>query len=153
MLRQMAGINPAHVPYKGGGPSMAALVAGEIDFLFSTGPVAAVQTKAGKVRALAVTTVKKSSAFPELPTMNSIYPGFESDNWYAMFFPAGTSQAIVAKLNTEIRKALDAQDVKEFMKREALDPVASSPEDLRANFRREIGRYAKIIKDAGISLE
>jgi len=153
MLKQMAGVDVAHIPYKGGGPSMAALMGGETDFLFATGPVAATQVKAGKVRALAVTTPKKSSAFPELPTMNSIYPGFESDNWYAMFLPARTPKPIVDKLNAEIRKALQADDIRAFMVREALDPVASSPEQLQANFKREIARYEKIIKAGKITVQ
>jgi tripartite-type tricarboxylate transporter receptor subunit TctC len=153
MLKQMAKIDPAHIPYKGGGPAMAALVAGEVDFIFSTGPVSAIQMKAGKVRGLAVTTAKKSSAFPDLPTMDSIYPGFESDNWYAMFFPGGTSKDVVARLNAEIKKALNAQDIKEFMVREALDAVASAPEELRTNFRREIERYAKVIKAGDVKVE
>ncbi|KPK18584.1 MAG: tripartite tricarboxylate transporter substrate binding protein [Betaproteobacteria bacterium] len=153
MLKQATGADVAHIPYKGGGPSMAALMGGETDFLFATGPVAATQVKAGKVRALAVTTPKKSSAFPDLPTMSSIYPGFESDNWYAMFFPAGTPKPIVDKLNAEIAKALKANDIRAFMGREALDPVASSPEELHANFKREIARYEKIIKAGKISVQ
>lgn len=153
MLKQMAGVDVAHIPYKGGGPSMAALMGGETDFLFATGPVAATQVKAGKVRALAVTTPKKSSAFPELPTMNSIYPGFESDNWYAMFLPTRTPKPIVDKLNAEIRKALQADDIRAFMVREALDSVASSPEQLHANFKREIARYEKIIKAGKITVQ
>ena len=132
---------------------MAALMGGETEFLFATGPVAATQVKAGKIRALAVTTVKKSSTFPDLPTMNSIYAGFESDNWYAMFFPARTPQPIVDKLNAEIRKALQADDIRAFMVREALDPVASSPDELHANFKREIARYAKIIKAGNITVQ
>jgi len=150
MLKQMAGVNVTHIPYKGGGPSMIALMSGETDMLFATGPVAAAQVKAGKVKALAVTTAKKSSAFPELPTMTSIYPGFESDNWYAMFFPAGTPAPIVARLNSEIAKALKAKDIRDFMVHEALDPVASSPEELHANFKREIARYAKVIRAGNI---
>jgi tripartite-type tricarboxylate transporter receptor subunit TctC len=153
MLKQLAGVSVAHVPYKGGGPSMGALVSGEVDMLFATGPVASVQRKSGRVRALAVTTAKKSSAFPDLPTMTSIYPGLESDNWYAMFFPAGTPKAIVDKLNSEIAKALKSPEIVEFMPREALDPVASSPAELEANFRREIARYAKIIKAGNIKLD
>ena len=153
MLKQMTGIDVAHIPYKGGGPSMAALMGGETDFLFATGPVAAAQVKAGRVHALAVTTAKKSSAFPDLPTMSSIYPGFESDNWYAMFFPARTPKPIVDKLNAEIAKALKADDIRAFMVREALDPVASSPEELHANFEREIARYAKIIKAGNITVQ
>ena len=153
MLKQMGGVNVAHVPYKGGGPSMASLVAGETDFLFATGPVASNQMKAGRVRGIAVTTAKKSSAFPDLPTMNSVFKEFESDNWYAMFFPAGTPKAIVDRLNGEIAKALKSKELREFMPREALDPVASSPAELEANFKREIARYAKIIKAGNITVE
>jgi tripartite-type tricarboxylate transporter receptor subunit TctC len=153
MMKQMAGVNATHVPYKGGGPSMVALVSGETDFLFATGPVAAPQIKGGKVKGLAVTTAKKSSTFPALPTMSSVYPGFESDNWYAMFFPAGTPRPVVDKLNSEIKKALNAADIREFMPREALDPVASTPEELGAQFAREIARYAKIIKAGNIKLD
>jgi tripartite-type tricarboxylate transporter receptor subunit TctC len=153
MLKQMAGVNATHIPFKGGGPSMISLVGGETDFLFSTGPVAAPQITAGKVRALAVTTARRSSTFPELPTMGSFYPGFESDNWYAMFFPAGTPKPIVDKLNAEIGKALKSADIREFMPREALDPVASTPDELGALFRREIARYAKIIQAGNIKLD
>lgn len=153
MLKQMTGVKVTHIPYKGGGPSMVALVSGETDLLFATGPVASSQMKAGKVKGLAVTTAKKSSAFPQLPTMQSVYPGFESDNWYAMFFPAGTPKPIVDKLNSEIVKALKASDIRQFMVREALDPVASNPEELHANFKREIARYAKIIQAGNIKVD
>jgi tripartite-type tricarboxylate transporter receptor subunit TctC len=153
MLKQLAGVTATHIPYKGGGPSMVALMSGETDLLFATGPVAAPQIKSGKVRGLAVTTAKKSSTFPTLPTMSSVYPGFESDNWYAMFFPAGTPKPVVDKLNAEIGKALKAADIREFMPREALDPVASTPEELEALFRREIARYAKIIQAGNIKLD
>lgn len=153
MLKQMTGVKVTHIPYKGGGPSMVALMSGETDLLFATGPVAASQMKAGRVKGLAVTTAKKSSAFPQLPTMQSVYPGFESDNWYAMFFPAGTPKPIVDKLNSEIAKALKASDIREFMAREALDPVASNPEELHANFTREIARYAKIIQAGNIKVD
>jgi tripartite-type tricarboxylate transporter receptor subunit TctC len=115
--------------------------------------VATPQVKAGRVRALAVTTAKKSSAFPDLPTMTSIFPGLESDNWYAMFFPTGTPRPIIDKLNAEIAKALKSKDIQDFMPREALDAVASSPEQLEANFKREIARYAKIIQAGNIKLD
>jgi tripartite-type tricarboxylate transporter receptor subunit TctC len=153
MLKQLTGVKVAHIPYKGGGPSMAALVSGETDFNFATGPVASLQIKAGRVRGLGVTTAKRSSAFPDLPALTTIYPGLESDNWYAMFFPAGTPKPIIDKLNSEIVKALKTKEVVEFMPREALDPVGSSPEELAANFKREIDRYAKIITAGNIHLE
>lgn len=153
MLKQATGVKLQHIPYKGGGPAMGAMVSGEVDMAFATGPVASAQLKAGKIRALAVTTAKKSSTFPDLPTMTSIYPGMESDNWYAMFFPAGTPKPIVDKLNAEIVKALKSKIFLDFMPREALDAVASTPAELEANFKREIARYAKIIQAGNIKVD
>ncbi|HUP95806.1 MAG TPA: tripartite tricarboxylate transporter substrate binding protein [Burkholderiales bacterium] len=153
MLNQVAGIKSTVVTYRGGGPAVIALISGETDYVFATAPSIMPHLKAGKARALAVTTPKRSSALPDLPTMNSIYPGFESDNWYAMFFPKNTPRPIVDKLNAEIRKALDTPEVKAFMPNEALDPVASSPEELTALLKREIEKYAKVIKIANIRLD
>ena len=153
MLKQMAGIEAILVPYKGGGPAMAALMSGEIDYLFATGPVASAALKGGRVRALAVTTARKASAFPELPTMNSFYPGLESDNWYAMWFPAGTPADIVTSLNALLLKALQSDRVRGFMAKEGLDPVGSSPFELAAQVKREITKYAEVIRKGNIKLQ
>ncbi len=153
MLKQMAGVDVTHIPYKGGGPAMAALIAGEVDFQFATALTAQPHIKSGKVRAYAVTTAKRSKTFPELPTMDSLYPGFESDNWYAMFLPAGTPNDIVGRLNAEIVKALNARDVQEFMAKEGGEAVASTPEALSAYFKREVGKYSKVIKVANIHVD
>ena len=153
MLKQFAGAKLEHIAYKGGGPAIAAMVSGEVDFQFATALAAQPFIKQGKVRPLAVTTAKRSGAFPELPTMASIYPGFESDNWYAMFFPAGTPKEIVTKLNAEIVKALNAPDLREFIIKEGGDPVGSTPEELATYFRREVEKYAKVIKAGNIQAE
>ncbi|HSQ02411.1 MAG TPA: tripartite tricarboxylate transporter substrate binding protein [Burkholderiales bacterium] len=153
MLKQFAGVDVTHIPYKGGGPAITALIAGEVDFEFATALAAQPHIKSGKVRALAVTTAKRSSAFPDLPTMASLYPGFESDNWYAMFLPAGTPQNVVAKLNAEIAKAVKSPEVHDFMSKEGADAVASSPRELADYFKREVAKYAKIIKAGDIRVE
>jgi len=153
MLKQFAGVDVTPIPYKGGGPAIAAMISGETDFSFATALAAQPHIKAGKVRALAVTTAKPSGALPGLPTMSSIYPGFESDNWYAMFFPAGTPKDIIAKLNAEIVKALKANDIRDFIIHEGGDPVGSSPGELSAYFKREVAKYAKIIKAGNISAD
>ncbi len=153
MLNQAAGLKSTVLTYRGGGPAVLALISGEADYLFATAPSIMPFLKSGKARALAVTTPKRSSVLPDLPTMNSIYPGFESDNWYAMFFPKGTPKPIVDKMNAEIRKALDTPEIRAFMPREALDPVASTPEELSALLKREIVKYANVIKRANIKLE
>jgi tripartite-type tricarboxylate transporter receptor subunit TctC len=153
MLNQAAGIKSTVLHYRGGGPAVIALLSGEIDYIFATAPSVMPYLKAGKAKALAVTTEKRSSALPDLPTMNSIYPGFVSDNWYAMFFPAGTRADIVSKLNAEIRNALATEEIKKFFQREALDPVASSPEELSTMLKRDIAKYAKVIHAANIKVQ
>lgn len=153
MLEQMAGITVTSVPYKGGGPSLTALMSGEVDFNFATALAAAPQIKRGRIRGLAVTTPKPSKTFSGLPTMASFYPGFEADNWYAMFLPAGTPKAIVDELNGEIRKALASPDVVAFMSREGAEPVGSSPNELTAYFKREIAKYAHVIHAGNIAVQ
>jgi len=106
--------------------------------------------RTGRARALAVTTPQRSSALPDLPTMTSIYPGFLAENWYAIFVPAGTPAAIVSKLNSETRKALNDADIKAFYKREALEPIGSSPEGLTKKLREDVDKYAKVIKAGNI---
>ena len=115
MLNQVPGSSRQVITYRGGGPAVIALISGEIDYIFATAPSIMPHVKSGKAKALAVTTPKRSSAFPDVPTMNSIYPGFESDNWYAMFFPKGTPKPIIDKMNAEIKKALGADEVRKFM--------------------------------------
>jgi len=153
MLKQKAGLEVILVPYKGGGPAITALMSGEIDYLFATGPVASAALKTGRVKGLAVTTAKKASAFPDLPTMNTFYPGFETDNWYAMWFPANTPKDIVGKMNALIVKALQNGKVREFMVNEGLDPVGSTPEELGAQIKREIVKYAEVIRKGNIKLQ
>ena len=153
MLKQLAGVQITHVPYKGGAPSTTAVVSGEVDLAFP--PILSAQPfiKSGKVRPLAVTTAKRSSAYPELPAIAETVAGFETNNWYAFFVPAGTPPDIIAKLHAETVKALKATDVGEFMKRDGADPVGSTPQELAAYFRREVAKYAKLIKAASIQVE
>jgi tripartite-type tricarboxylate transporter receptor subunit TctC len=153
MFNQTVGIKSTVVTYRGGGPAVIALISGELDYGFVTAPSIMPHLNSGKAKALAVTTPKRSSALPDLPTMNSIYPGFESDNWYAMFYPKGTPRPIVDKMNAEIRKALETPEMRAFMPKEALDPVASSPAELSELLKREIEKYAKVIRLANIRLD
>lgn len=153
MLKQKAGIDVTIVPFKGGGPAVRSIVAGETDYLFATGPSAAPFIRSGQVRALAVTTARRSSAFPDVPTINTYYPGFEADNWYAMFVRKGTPPEIVQKINAEIRKALATPLVKNFMAREGLEPVGSTPEELLAQVKREMAKYGDVIRVGQIHLQ
>jgi tripartite-type tricarboxylate transporter receptor subunit TctC len=150
MLNQVAGLKTTVLTYRGGGPAVIALISGEVDYGFTTAPSIMPHLQTGKAKGLAVTTPKRSSALPDLPTMNTFYPGFEADNWYAMFFPKGTPKAIVDRMNAEIKKALHTAELADFMRKQALDLVASSPEELTALLQGEIPKYAKVIRLAAI---
>lgn len=153
MLNQATGLQVVNVTYKGGGPAITALLSGEVDFEFATALSASPHLKSGKVRALAVTTAKPAAAYPDLPTMASMFPGFDVDNWYAMFMPAGTPKPIVDKLNAEINKALKSADVQSFMAREGGQPVGSTPQELAQQFQREVTKYARVIGNAHIAAQ
>ncbi|MDP3714804.1 MAG: tripartite tricarboxylate transporter substrate-binding protein, partial [Burkholderiales bacterium] len=153
MLKLFAGAQVTPVPYKGGGPSIVAQISGESDFHFGTALAVQPFIKSGKARGIAVTTAKRSSSFPDLPTMNSMFPDFEADNWYAMFFPKGTPKDIVAKLNAEIIKALKSPDVDGFIRKEGGEPVGSTPEALADYFKREAEKYTKVINAAKIVID
>jgi tripartite-type tricarboxylate transporter receptor subunit TctC len=153
MFRQLAGISFTNVPYKGGAPAMLALVSGEVDFLFAEALLALPQIKAGKVRALAVTTAKPSPTFPDLPTMDTMLSGFAADNWFAMYAPAGTPREIVSAINTAVRNALDTKALRGLFEQDALTPVGSTPEELGAQLKREIDRYAEVIRKGNITAQ
>ena len=153
MFKQMAGVNATHIPYKGSGPAVTALISGEYEFSFPTALAAMPHIKSGKLRGLAVTTAKRASALPDLPTMASLYPGFETDNWYGMFVPARTAKEVIARLNAEILKALKASDVREFMAKEGGEPAGTSPEEMTTYFKHEVDKFAKVIKAANIQVD
>jgi tripartite-type tricarboxylate transporter receptor subunit TctC len=153
MLAQQTGAKVVPIAYKGGGPTTTAVLGGEIDFVFSTLTTVKPHIEAGRVRALAVTTRKPSSIFPKLPTMDSIYPGFESDNWFGMFVAAATPKEIVTRLHGLAVETLKSAEVRDFIVRDGGDIVAGGPEEFGAHFRSEIARYAKVIRAGGIKPE
>jgi tripartite-type tricarboxylate transporter receptor subunit TctC len=153
MLIQQTGAKVVPIAYKGGGPTTTAVLGGEIDFVFSTLTTVKPHIEAGRVRALAVTTRRPSSVFPKLPTMDSIYPGFESDNWFGMFVPAGTSKDIITRLHNLAADALKSPEVRDYIAKDGGDIVASTPEELGTHLRNEIARYAKVIKAGNIKSE
>ena len=153
LLKTMTGTKMTHIPYKGSGQATTALLGGEIDMFFSTMAPAVPHIKAGKMRALAVTTLKRSPVLPEVPTMNDTVKGFESDNWYGMFFPAGTSREIITRYHAEMMKVLQDKDVRTLMERDGSEPLGSTPEEFGIYFKREVEKYAKVIKASGAKAE
>ena len=149
LLKQVSGGKLTHIPYKGASAALTSLLGGEIEMGFPSSTSARPLIAAGKVRGLAVTTKRKSSVLPDLPTVDSIYPGFDVDNWFALWAPAGTSSAIIAKVQAEVVKSLQHQDMKNYMQREGAEPVGSSTAEFTAFVSREIEKYAKIVKASG----
>jgi len=152
LFAQQANVKTVIIPYTGGGPAMAGLITGDIDMLFATGPVAARALKTGRVRCLGVTTAERNRSLPDLPAISTIVPGVVIGNWYSMFFPKGTSPAIVNKLSGLIKKALSDKKIDAFFAREGIVPVGGSPEELRALFEADIKKYAALIKARNIPL-
>lgn len=153
MYRQATGMALQAISYKGGGPAAIALLGGEIDFMFATLSTVKPHVEQGRLRGLAVTTKKPSRVFPKLPTMDSMYPGFESDNWFGLFVPTGVSKEVVARLHTLSIEALKLPELREVITKDGSEIVASSPEELGAHLRTEIARYAKVIKAGNITAE
>ena len=152
LFKSMTKTDMVHVPYKGGAPAMIDLIAGQVQLVFSSAPTAVPQVKAGKIRGIAVTTIRRSTALPELPTIaESGLPGYEADNWYGIVTTAGTQRPIINYLNTEIVRALQLPDVKELLFKQGLEVRTSTPAEFGAYIKSEFDKWKKVIKDAGIS--
>ncbi|HKA46062.1 MAG TPA: tripartite tricarboxylate transporter substrate binding protein [Burkholderiales bacterium] len=154
LFMNMAGIRMTHIPYKGGGPSAQALIAGETALSFVDVITALPQAQAGRLRPLATSTAKRTPLMPELPTIaESGLPGFESVTSFGMFAPAGTAQEIIMRVNREAARALATGDVKEKLRAQGIDPVGSAPEDLVAHQKQETAKWGKVIREQGIRFE
>jgi tripartite-type tricarboxylate transporter receptor subunit TctC len=153
MLKQMAGVNAASIAYKGGGPTLTAIVGGEVDFTFATLTTAKQQIDAGRLRPLAVTIAKQIPEFPKLPTMKSMYPEFESDNWFGFFAQARMPRELLTRIHSVLVDAIKSPEVRGYIAKEGGEPIASTPEEFERHFRSEVVRYAKVIKAGSIKAE
>ena len=154
LLKSMAGINLLHVPYKGAGPALAELLGGQVQVMCTSLAGQLPHIKAGRVRGLAVTTTKRNLQLPDVPTMiEAGVPGYEVTIWYAVFTPAGVPKTIIARLNSELVKLLNAPDMKERMAQIGVDPAPSTPEELAAFVRSETAKWTKTVQEAGVKLE
>ena len=154
LFSSLAGIKLIHVPYKGGNPALNDVVGGQIQMLFSTLLQADTQLKAGRVRALAVTTKKRSTAAPELPTMQEAgVAGYEVAGWYGVLAPAKTPRPIIDKLNTEIVRILHSPDVQNRLAADGSEAVGSTPEQFGNHIKSEVAKWGKVIREAGIKAE
>ncbi len=154
LLKTSAGIDMVHVPYKGGGPAMTAVIAGEVQVTIVPISVALGQIKAGKVRALAVASERRFAGLPETPTFaESGLAGFEAEAWVALLAPAGTAPSIVRKVSEDVATFIVTPEMREFLADRGLAPVGSSPEKLAAFIKSEIKRWGEVVKASGARAE
>jgi tripartite-type tricarboxylate transporter receptor subunit TctC len=154
LLQSMTGIRWGHVPFKGSGPNLIALMGGEIDFSFGSTTSLVDQARLGRVRALAVTGSQRFAELPAVPTLaESGVPGYHVTGWYGLYAPAGTPPEIVRRLQTESARGLNSPDLRERLIKAGNDPVGSTPEAFEAFVRSEIAKWAKVVKDAKLTLD
>jgi tripartite-type tricarboxylate transporter receptor subunit TctC len=150
LLKITARIDIVHVPYKGAGPALPDVLGGHVPLFFSGMPPSIPHVRAGKLRALAVTTTRRSPAAPEVPTMmEGGVPGFDISNWFAYFVPAGTPPEVISRLNAEINRGLRLPDVKDKLANVGAEAVGTSPEELAKFVRVESDKFARLIKVSG----
>jgi tripartite-type tricarboxylate transporter receptor subunit TctC len=154
LLKSTAGIDVVHIPYKGSPPGIAAVLAGEVSLMFANLTDVGSQIKSGRVKPLAVTTLKRAELLPNVPTMvEAGVPDFEITSWFGLLAPAGTPAPLVGRLNAEMVKVLARDDVKSTLGAQGLDVRSSSPEQFAAHIKSEIARFTRIARTAGIKAE
>ena len=154
LFRTMAGINVVHIPFKGSPAAVIGVIAGQIVMAFPNIPPALPHVRSGKLKALAVTTAKRSAALPDLPTIaESGLPGYEATAWFGVLAPAGTSSAIIAKLNSAIVKSVHVREMRERLSAEGAEAVGNTPEQFAQIIKTDIAKWAKVVKASGAKPE
>ena len=153
MFKAQASIYAVHIPYNGGNPAQLALLSGQVDFNFDNLATASSNIKAGKLKALAVTTAQRSALLPDIPAVAETLKGFEIDTWWGLVAPASTPKDVVAKLNQAFVAALNSSEVKVRFAALMAEPVASTPEQFGAFMKRELARYEKVVKASGARVD
>jgi tripartite-type tricarboxylate transporter receptor subunit TctC len=154
VLKSMTGTYLLHIPYKGSAPVVTDLIAGQVDVMFDNLPNVIQHVRAGKMKALAVSTAKRSALAPDVPTVaEGGVPGYDISVWFGILVPAGTPRDIVQRLNSEIVKILNSPDIKERILKQGVEVQTGSPEQLDGFVKAEVARWAKVIKEAGIKVD
>jgi len=154
LFDMMAGVKTTHIPYKGTGPALTDLIGGQIDMMFSSPVPTLPHVRNGRLRAIAMTSAKRSAALPDLPTVaESGLPGFEGGSWYGLLAPAGTPAAIVSRLHAETAKAARHPDVVQRLTGDGAEIIAGTPEQATAYMQTEIARWVKVVRAANIKVQ
>jgi tripartite-type tricarboxylate transporter receptor subunit TctC len=150
LFKSMAGVDILHVPYRGVGPAITDLLGGQIQIVFAPASNVLPLATSGQLRALAVTSAKRSTLAPDLPALAETLPGFEAVGWYGLAVPAGTPKPTIARLNAEANRALASNELVEKMRVQGYEPVGGTPEQAGAWIKAEVERWTKVIRGAGI---
>ena len=153
MFKAQAGVYAVHIPYNGGNPAQLALLSGQVDFNFDNLATASANIKAGKLKALAVTTTNRSAVLPDIPSVAETLKGFEIDTWWGLVAPAGTPKDIVSKLNQAFVAALNSPEAKTRFAALMAEPVANTPEEFAAFMKSELAKYEKVVKASGAKVD
>ncbi|QFR34394.1 tripartite tricarboxylate transporter substrate binding protein [Ancylobacter sp. TS-1] len=153
LFKSMAGVDMQHIPYQGAGPALIDVLSGQVPIMFDNLPSSSGHIKSGKLRALGVTTAKRAPSFPDLPAIAEVVPGYETYTWNAVFAPAGTPPEVVAKLNAAANKALADPKVQARLADFSAVSVGSTPEELGEHVKKEIAKWAPIVKASGAQLD
>jgi tripartite-type tricarboxylate transporter receptor subunit TctC len=154
MFKSMAGIEVVHVPYRGAGPALIDLIAGQLDFMFDSVLTSAPHIRAGRLRPLAVSTLRRSAVMPELPTISEVaLPGYEATTWYGLVAPAATPRVIIGKLYSALLKGLGTPEMREKLVSQGLEPVGNSPDEFSTLLRSELPKWGKVVKASGAKVD
>ncbi len=154
MFRITTGLDMTHVSYKGSPPALTDLMGGQVQLMFDNLPTSLPYIKAGKLRALAVTTAKRVPSLPDVPTMvEAGFPGFETGSWFGVLAPAGTPKEIITKLSTELLRILKTPEMQEKLLQQGAQPVGLGPEDFAAHIKSEMAKWGKVVKESGATAE
>ncbi len=153
LFKSMAGVDLVHIPYKGVGPMITDMLAGQVKLTISSAVPLSPQVKAGRLRGLAVTSPKRSAAFPELPAIAEAVPGYEVINWFGILTPAGTPKPVVTRVNAELNKALRQPDLVKTLNSRGADAVGGTPEEFARIIKADVGKWGKVVKDSGARVD
>jgi len=153
LFKTMAGVRMTHIPYKGTGPLIIDLIAGQVSVTIASAVPLSPQVKAGRLRGLAVTSPRRAAAFPELPAIAETVAGYEVVNWFGIFAPAGTPKPVIARINAALDKALQSPGLRKILNSSGADPVGGTPGDFAKVVRADFAKWAKVVRDSGARVD
>jgi tripartite-type tricarboxylate transporter receptor subunit TctC len=153
LFKSMAGVDLAHIPYKGTGPMFSELIGGQLSVTIASAVPLIPQIKAGKLRGLAVTGVRRAAAMPELPTIGETVQGYEVTNWFGVLVPRGVPKDIIARLNADLNAALRGVALRELLHAQGAEPAGGTADEFAALIKRDLAKWARVVKESGARVD